>query len=438
MIPTRCPVGTYAPGNNTRCLRCPAGYACGDPAAAPAPCGYATYSPGGWQNCSYCAEGRLPSFDRSECVDCAAGFQCPFYDQEVQLPCTLGTYSEGGQAYCTSCPAGYACADRTAPPTDAELCAEGYFSEGGRDACVACPNGVACAGADTAATNPCDAGTYSPLGEMDCLKCPRGSYCPSPTSGEYPCDLGTYSLTNSTNCTVCPPGFACPDAATVVVCTEGFYSPGGLTQCLDCSPGYRCPNASSTPSPPGSECAAGTWCNPPSVVEYCPPGTLGNTTAGRSADHACAPCPPGYYCDGDVVDLVDPIAVEAYGGTVLATAKLCDRGGYCPERSAEPTLCDAGERPRSREALARPVSSQVRTSRTSARRRPRTACPARRATTARRTRRPTSTRPAPRATSAPSGPRPTGARPARRGPSATERGGTQIFNPTSMCAYLKG
>ncbi|KAH8067766.1 calcium ion binding protein [Aureococcus anophagefferens] len=340
MIPTLCPAG--APGNNTRCLRCPAGYHCGDPAASPAPCGYATYSPGGWQNCSYCAEGRLPSFDRSECVDCAAGFQCPFYDQEVQLPCTLGTYSEGGQAYCTSCPAGYACADRAAPPTDAELCAEGYFSEGARDACVACPNGVACAGTDTAATNPCDAGTYSPLGEMDCLKCPRGSYCPSPTSGEYPCDLGTYSLTNATNCTVCPPGFACPDAATVVVCTEGFYSPGGLTQCLDCNPGYRCPNASSTPSPPGSECAAGTWCNPPSVVEYCPPGTLGNTTAGRSADHACAPCPPGYYCDGMIVDVVDPIAVEAYGGTVFATAKLCDRGGYCPESSAEPTLCDAG------------------------------------------------------------------------------------------------
>ena len=244
--------------------------------------------------------------------------------------CPPGTYSEGGAAYCTPCPAGYGCTSKTGPPVvdGDDKCEDGFFADGGEDACLPCPNGVECPSIYVSATTPCDEGTYSPVGQSSCFGCPAGSYCPSPTTGEYPCPLGTYSLVNATNCTSCPPGHACPTALDVVPCVEGYYSPGGLTACVDCAPGYRCPNASSSSSPPGSACAAGTWCDPPSVVELCPLGTYGNTTAGRSVDHACAPCPPGYYC-----------GVE---GTILTTMDLCETGGYCPERSAAPTVCARG------------------------------------------------------------------------------------------------
>lgn len=69
-------------------------------------------------------------------------------------------------------------------------------------------------------------------------------------------------------------------------------------------------------------------CNPSHRLEYCPPGTFGNTTAGRNIDHACTPCLPGFYC---------PIQ-----GLTFATLRPCINGSYCPARSILPTACPAG------------------------------------------------------------------------------------------------
>lgn len=54
----------------------------------------------------------------------------------------------------------------------------------------------------------------------------------------------------------------------------------------------------------------------------------GNTTAGRSVDHACMPCLPGFFC---------PIE-----GLTYAALRMCSSGSYCPSRSILPTACPAG------------------------------------------------------------------------------------------------
>jgi hypothetical protein len=85
---------------------------------------------------------------------------------------------------------------------------------------------------------------------------------------------------------------------------------------------------STSPSPPGSECPIGGYCNPAGFYQLCPPGTYGVVSGGRSLEHACAACEPGYFCPGN--------------GTVEASMRLCSQGGYCPRGSALPLNCDPG------------------------------------------------------------------------------------------------
>ena len=51
--------------------------------------------------------------DLRPCVQCPAGSQCPFSDQEVVEACLGGMYSVGGQLACSNCPAGYFCPEST-------------------------------------------------------------------------------------------------------------------------------------------------------------------------------------------------------------------------------------------------------------------------------------------------------------------------------------
>lgn len=43
------------------------------------------------------------------CIECQAGYYCPFLDSAEALPCLSGSYSTGGQDVCIQCPAGFTC-----------------------------------------------------------------------------------------------------------------------------------------------------------------------------------------------------------------------------------------------------------------------------------------------------------------------------------------
>lgn len=130
--------------------------------------------------------------------------------------------------------------------------------------------------------------------------------------------------------TLAPPGYfvAAPAANSPAICAIGTYSTGGASVCSMCTPGYRCPAGSSTPSPPGSECPMGSYCNPSSSLQLCSPGSYGVVTGGISQSQACTPCDPGFYCPAS--------------GLIKETRLLCPEGSFCPQGSALPSACPAG------------------------------------------------------------------------------------------------
>lgn len=71
-----CAPGEYSAAGATECAPCPAGHACAEPGAAPAPCANGTFAEGNATACAPCAQGLTTSKDGSFCDDCPAGFSC--------------------------------------------------------------------------------------------------------------------------------------------------------------------------------------------------------------------------------------------------------------------------------------------------------------------------------------------------------------------------
>ena len=126
----KCAAGTFQEAEGaTACETCTAGSYCKQGASAALPCLSGSYSsasglgeaslctdcPKG-SACStgstahvLCAPGTFATAAQSSCTECAAGYACPFSDENVSIPCASGTFSIGGADACTDCPAGFAC-----------------------------------------------------------------------------------------------------------------------------------------------------------------------------------------------------------------------------------------------------------------------------------------------------------------------------------------
>ncbi|GMF37121.1 unnamed protein product [Phytophthora fragariaefolia] len=341
-----CGNGTYAEGGATTCTTCPAGMQCPlTTQAGKEACAAGTYSKGGQAHCISCPIGHMcPNVDGTQntacapgwfspggsvqCTICPAGYACPDPTTSPPVACPDGYYSLTGATVCTACPAGYACPD----PTTKLLapCAKGTYSIGGASSCTPCPAGFACSFSNSSSVEPCQAGYYSTSGSGSCVECPRGYYCDTPNEMPKNCSVGYYSLRASTSCLACDPGYECPRSDQLPQpCPVGYYSEGAVANCRSCYPGYQCGLASTNPTPPEDACPMGGYCNPTTTFFLCPAGTFGNVTAGESIDHACAPCPEGYYCE--------------MGATPL-TRQTCPAGFFCPEgtKRASQNPCPAG------------------------------------------------------------------------------------------------
>lgn len=182
------------------------------------------------------------------------------------------------------------------------------------------------------------------------LVCPAGSFCPS-ASSTFTCPAGSYSASGQVECSTCPPGFECAASGTVTpsLCAVGYYSSGGASVCTLCSPGFICAAGSSNPTPTGSECPIGSYCNPANVLTLCPPGTYGTTAAGMSQAHACAPCLAGFYCSASgttystmvasICAYIYYTALKLFFGQVV---NVCPAGSYCPTGTTNPQNCPGG------------------------------------------------------------------------------------------------
>jgi hypothetical protein len=339
-----CSPGSFATGNAHACTACKAGHYCPETTLAlEIVCPAGTYSGGGAHNCTACEAGFRCSADGvdvfpcdpgsysengvADCQECPPGYFCDDVTLALETPCSPGSYSLGGATACTPCSAGYYCpstTDATEIP-----CPLGSFATGGDQACTPCPAGFECPSTLTADMDPCGEGYYSDLGDGLCSACPAGAACPMPDDGPMDCLPGTFSPGTATNCTSCPPGFECPiPSAAPHECSVGYYSAGGAAICSECRPGYHCRIASTNPTPPGSECSQGTWCNPASTVSECPPGTFGNVTAAASMEEACQSCTSGWFCSGT--------------GNTQSTRSICTSGHYCPVGSEDPVPCPGG------------------------------------------------------------------------------------------------
>lgn len=327
-----CLAGSFALIGASNCTVCPPGMECPYTTQdITRDCEPGKFSTGGQQYCTSCSPGwQCPNVDGSanvecttgyysiggtiDCTRCIAGHYCPDTNQNSAIPCSNGTYSVGGQSSCISCPAGFACPD---PFDDVRItCVPGTYSIGSQEACTPCPAGYACPSTSSLNLVPCVEGSYSTAGIATCITCPAGSKCLNQSSLPIACDPGFYSLNGSSLCTACEAGYECPQAdLEPQPCPIGFYSPGQTTHCLECDAGYRCKLASTHPSPPEDACPIGGYCNPASTFFNCPPGTVGNTTAGTSVAHACRACDEGYFCEG---------------GSTPITKSICPTGHYCP------------------------------------------------------------------------------------------------------------
>lgn len=339
-----CRNGTYSVGSATACTVCPSGFACPSTSqAVVTQCSTGTYSTGGQESCSICpagmacdiygvsivpcAAGYYALEGAGVCTACRAGFSCPYTTIKYELPCTNGTYSLGGASSCTNCPPGSSCPSTSSAP---QACASGTFSIGRQTSCTVCLAGYSCSSTTSNVMTPCASGYYSLAGSAGCTYCPSGYYCATRSSAPIICPAGSFSAGGQIICTVASPGYFVPNSGLSLqfICGTGYYSNGGASSCTLCNPGYMCPSGSTEPSPSGSECPVGGFCNPANTFTPCQVGTYGVVTAGTSYAQACTACDPGFVCPAT--------------GLTLATRTVCPAGGYCPGGSSAMTPCPSG------------------------------------------------------------------------------------------------
>ena len=134
----------------------------------------------------------------------------------------------------------------------------------------------------------------------------------------------------------CPPGKACVG--------QGIESVGGA---VDCDAGYFCIGGATGRRPQdgrtGERCPPGHYC--PAGAEYPTPCPIGfySPTTGEADDSCCTACDPGKICKalGATDGVIDCDA--GYSCPDQQTKLPCTVGHKCPQGSATPTACPAGE-----------------------------------------------------------------------------------------------
>ncbi|GIQ81354.1 hypothetical protein KIPB_002301, partial [Kipferlia bialata] len=349
-VPVACGDGYYSDAKATSCIQCEAGYACPSPGKAsdryacgdsPGPVG--SWSHAGSMECTQCVAGeKLDSASTGcedcpagfytkldgqlECIECAAGYECPNIDGTGILECTEGSYSLAGATACTSCPANSYCPDKGLATVT--TCAAGTWATGGFSACTECEEGFYCpvSVSTTGVPLECPTGWYSGPNATACTECEAGYACPSGKESEkYACDsddgpVGSWSTQGSTECTLCVAGeYLASDNTGCHSCSPGEYtSTDGALECISCPIGFACPNVDGSEN---VECPSGSY-------------TLGGETA-------CNDCLAGYSCDSNkTTGTACEDGYYSLGGEALCT--LCPAGYYCDQPDEEPTLCADG------------------------------------------------------------------------------------------------
>jgi hypothetical protein len=293
------------------------------------------------------------------CLQCRAGYYCPFQDLDLELPCLSGTYSTGNASVCTACPVGYNCSTTR----QYGRCANGYFSSESGGPCEICPAGYQCTSSDITSPVPCVLGEYAPAGSTSCTTCQPGYACSVPSATPVICTVGTYAPGGNFQCYTCPSGYSCAGsgATAPTVCAAGKYAASGAGSCttvsaylnhnhvlgsshvplLQCPGGFACPSASATPL----ECLLGMYATAGSAAcTYCPSGyncptsssspvacTAGRYSSGGLIALECLPCDGGYWCPGAATDLIgSPLAIGSYFDPIHLNVaeEWCPVGSY--------------------------------------------------------------------------------------------------------------
>ena len=229
--------------------------------------------------CVVCPAGSYSvAPDSPACFDCAPGFFCP-PGTPAQIPCAAGSYAEQPRAAeCQLCAAGRSSAVAGASlRSQCEACVAGRYSDAsGSAACAPCPQGTSTSGAEGAVgCAPCARGYASAGGLGSCSACEKGAFAAN--EGAARCDL-------------CPPGRFAGDgkSAACALCPAGRFQAGvGAAAESNCTP-CTAVDARLFSLALGATSAAA--CAP------CP--AMGGNLTYNVRGEGCAPCLPGYFCDG--------------------------------------------------------------------------------------------------------------------------------------------
>ena len=390
-----CPAGTYAPTqalsaciacapgatmaatNATACVLCaPGTYADAWGLLVCMPCPLGTYayaagasssssssSTGGGGGCPQCSP-ELP-YQPAPGVPCALppapacppGFFQPNASSPVCIGCPAGTYCVGGVGmYAQACPAGSPPAPRLssglfqcAPPSGGAvivLRVDGTLP-------VPCPGNTTTFGLNTATSAAwCyPAPSFAGFPGAAATLCPSETYCPIVALRPQICPAGsTFAPPGSilpSNCTAqmqppCRPGYFLPfapdDANTngaCAPCPSACYCPGAVG--VDGTPIATSSNSSSSSGVVGAcaPFASGAWLTPALAVAatQCVSKALSGPAACPALTHppSAGPLTSALQCRANAATYFVP--------GLMAAARLCPTGYYCPPDTLQPIPC---------------------------------------------------------------------------------------------------
>ena len=286
-----CPANTVssAPTQLTDC-KCSPGYT--GPDGGPCElCAHGKYKDtSGTSLCSECADGYVPSEDRSSCEMCPPN---TYEDLNTCLPCPENGGSPSGETTC-ACNAGYQGFSGPDDRTCTE-CPDGKYKHfQSWDPCYDCGAGYGSTDKQysfwSEACEPCGAGFFEMNGL--CVACAHGEFsldstntiCSTCSPGWYPVDYsGNYVTLGAIGCKACAPGtYSEESTSPCTTCDAGLFAlSSGMTHCETCAVLY---DDKTTYDSSTGQCA-------------CAPGYFVDSTAASEEDRRCAsnPCPVDTY-----------------------------------------------------------------------------------------------------------------------------------------------
>ncbi|MEY2737321.1 MAG: hypothetical protein RL683_439, partial [Actinomycetota bacterium] len=163
-----------------------------------------------------CTAGTYqPSPGQNSCLQATAGHFAPVAGASQVFECMAGSYApDAGSASCTPASPGHYVPSIAA--TEQLACVSGSWSGMSATSCMPATPGHYVSDADRGLMNPCQRGTYQPLGGQNtCLVAPVNTYVQVIGSAEYMnCPTGTISAARSTSASSC----YVPNTTTVKAC----------------------------------------------------------------------------------------------------------------------------------------------------------------------------------------------------------------------------